>query len=152
MVERAVTDSTCLIGLARIGQLSLLRSVFAALFAPPAVQAEFGVSVDWLIVRSVSDMRVTTALRTQLDEGEAQVIALAMELDDVFVVLDDKKARRIARQMGLRVIGTLGILLLAKRKGVVTELKPLLNALQQVGFYMTDELYQETLRLAGENT
>ena len=86
------------------------------MFVPPAVQAEFGVSVDWLFTRSVSDMRVVAALRTQLDEGEAQVIALAMELDDVFVILDDKKARRIARQIGLRVIGTLGILLLLNER------------------------------------
>lgn len=150
MGEQAVTDSTCLIALERIGQLDLLRQVFAPLFAPPAVQAELGVSVDWLVVRPVSDMRIVVALKTQLDEGEAQVIALAMELGDILVVLDDKKARRIARQMDLRVIGTLGILLRAKQEGVVTELKSSLNALRRVGFYMTDELYQETLRIAGE--
>ena len=150
MSEQAVTDSTCLIALERIGQLDLLRQVFAPLFAPPAVQAELGVSVDWLVVRPVSDMRIVVALKTQLDEGEAQVIALAMELGDILVVLDDKKARRIARQMDLRVIGTLGILLRAKQEGVVTELKSSLNALRRVGFYMTDELYQETLRIAGE--
>ncbi len=151
MKERAVADSTCLIALERIGQLDLLRQVFVSLFAPPAVQAEFGISVDWLVIRPVSDLGTLAALRTQLDEGEAQVIALTVELDGILAVLDDKKARRVARQMSLRVIGTLGVLLRAKRKGAIAELKSSLNALRQVGFYMTDELYQEALRIAGED-
>jgi len=151
MTDQAVTNSTCLIALERIGQLGLLRQVFVALFIPPAVQTEFGVSVDWLIVKPVSGTGIVTALKTQLDEGEAQAIALAMESGDVFVVLDDKKARSIAKRMGLRVMGTIGILLRAKRKGAITKLKPLLNSLREVGFYMTDALYQEALRIAGES-
>ena len=151
MNEQTVTDSTCLIALERIGQLDLLREAFVALLAPPAVQVEFGVFVDWLVVKPVSDMGVVAALETQLDEGEAEVIALAMELGDVSAILDDKKARRLAKQMGLQVIGTLGILLRAKRKGMITEVKLSLNALRRVGFYMTDALYEEALRIAGED-
>ena len=70
-----------------------------------------------------------------------------MELGDVFIVLDDKKARRIAKQLGLKVIGTVGLLLRAQ-KGKVTEIKPILDALQEVDFRISDTLYQEALRLA----
>ena len=150
MDERAVTDSTCLIALERIGQLGLLRQVFVVVFVPPAVKAEFGVSKDWLVVKPIRNTAVITALETQIDQGEAQVIALAMELGKVFVVLDDKKARRIAKQMKLQVIETLGVLLRAKQVGAIAELKPLLDALREVGFYMTEGLYRETLRIAGE--
>jgi predicted nucleic acid-binding protein len=57
-----------------------------------------------------------------------------MEQADVFVVLDDKKARRIAKQLGLKVMGTVGLLLRAKKKGIVSEIKPMLDALQQADF------------------
>jgi len=65
--------------------------------------------------------------------------------------LDDKKARRIARQIGLQVIGTVGVLLRAKREGVIAAIQPILAALQEAGFRMSDGLYAETLRLAGED-
>ena len=91
------------------------------------------------------------ALKTQLDMGESAAIALAMELGDALVILDDKKARRIGRQMGLRVVGTLGVLLRAKQSGAVPAVGPVLAALQQRGFRLTPALYQEALRLAGES-
>ena len=126
MTERAVTNSTCLIALERVGQLGLLPRVFSSVFAPPAVQDELGGPIEWLTLKEVSDLAVVTALRTQLDEGEAAAIALAMELGDVFVILDDKKARRVARQIGLNVIGTVGVLLRAKRQGIVPTIQPVL--------------------------
>ena len=143
MSDEAVTNSTCLIALERVGQLGLLPRVFKSVFAPPAVQAELGSRIEWLIVKEVSDPGVAAALRTQLDEGEAHTIALAMELGDAAVILDDKKARRVGRQIGLKVIGTVGVLLLAKRKGVIPAIRPLLEGLQQAGFRMTEALYEE---------
>lgn len=150
MSEEAVTNSTCLIALERIGQLNLLPQVFTTVFAPPAVQAELGIPVDWLTIKTVQNLGVVTVLKTQLDEGKAYAIALAMELSDVITILDDKKARRIARQIGLKVIGTIGVLLRAKRKGVIAEVNPLLTAFEQVGFRMTDALHQGALWLSGE--
>lgn len=93
---------------------------------------------------------IVTALKTQLDEGESYAIALAMELGNLPIILDDKKARRIAKQLGLQVIGTLGVLLRAKQMGVIKEISPFLDALQNAGFYMTNDLYLESLRIAGE--
>ena len=151
MIDQAVTNSTCLIVLDRIGHLGLLRQVFAKLFAPPIVQTEVGIQLEWLIIKPVHDIKIVSALKTQLDEGESYAIALAMELGNLPTILDDKKARRIAKQLGLQVIGTLGVLLQAKRMGVIAEISSYLNELRYAGYYMTDELYLEVLRLAGES-
>ncbi len=150
MSQQAVTNSTCLIGLERIGQLDLLPQVFSTVFAPPTVAAEVRSPLSWLTVQAVQNLAVVATLRTQMDAGEAEAIALAMELGDVILILDDKKARRVAQQIGLRVIGTVGMLLRAKRQGVIGEIKPLLTALIQADFRIADAIIREALRLSGE--
>lgn len=145
-----MTNTTCLIGLERIGQLDILPQVFPVVFAPLAVMAEIGIEVSWLRVTAVNNPAVVAALRTQIDTGEAEAIALAIELGDVVVILDDKKARRVASQIGLRVIGTVGMLLRAKRLGVIASVLPLLQALDEADFRIADALRQNALRLAGE--
>ncbi|BAU66118.1 hypothetical protein STA3757_35200 [Stanieria sp. NIES-3757] len=151
MTVKAVTNSTCLIGLERIERLNILPQVFDIVFAPPAVAKEVRTSLDWLRVKSVANRSVTRALRTQMDEGEAEAIALALELEDVLLILDDKKARRVAQQMGMKVIGTVGMLLRAKRQGVIAEVKPLLLCLTEADFRISQGIIQEALRLSGEN-
>lgn len=124
MTDQAVCDSTCLIALEGIGQLSILPKVFQRLYAPPEVISELGASFDWLIGKEVANIPLMQALRTQLDVGESAAIALAKELGDVLVILDDKKARRVGRQMGLRVVGTVGVLLRAKHSGAIPAVAP----------------------------
>ncbi len=145
-----MTNSTCLVGLERIGRLDILPQVFPVIFTPPAVQMEVGITADWLTVQAVQDSTAIAVLRTQVDIGEAEAIALALELEEVVIILDDRKARRLAEQLGLRVTGTIGMLLRAKHQGVVTEVKPLVMALEQVGFRLTEALIKGVLRLAGE--
>ena len=151
MTVKAVTNSTCLIGLERIERLDILPQVFDTVFAPPAVAKEVRTSLDWLRVQAVANPSVTIALRTQMDEGEAEAIALALELENVLLILDDKKARRVAQQMGMKVIGTVGMLLRAKRQGVIAEVKPLLLKLTEANFRISQGIIQEALRLSGEN-
>lgn len=149
MKEPAVADSTCLIGLERIGRLDILRALFEPLVIPPKVQEEFGVAIEWIEVEPPSNRMLVDALKLMVDEGEAEAIALAMEKGWPLVV-DDRKARAWAKRLGIRVIGTAGILVRAKREGVIPAVKPLIEALQQVGFRLGTELVNEMLRLAGE--
>ena len=151
MTRDAVTNSTCLIGLERIGRLDLLPQVFSTVFAPPAVAAEVRTPLSWLRVQAVQNAAVATALKTQMDAGEAEAIALAMELGDVLLILDDKKARRVAQQLDLKAIGTVGMLLRGKRQGVIAEIKPLVLALLQADFRISEGIVREALRLSGEN-
>ncbi|CUU10469.1 Predicted nucleic acid-binding protein, contains PIN domain [Armatimonadetes bacterium GBS] len=149
MKEPAVANSTCLIGLERAGWLHLLPSLFEPLVIPPKVQEEFGVYYDWLIVQVPLNQAAVEAARTTVDDGEAEAIVLAQE-KGWRLIIDDKKARAYARQQGVRVIGTLGVLLRAKQEGFVPAVKPLVEALQSTGFRITPALQREVLRLAGE--
>lgn len=151
MSKNAVSNSSCLIALDRIGQLKLLQHSFNNVTIPPAVKREFGRKISWLPVVQVKNRAVTASLITQIGEGESEAIALTMEIEDSILVLDDKKARRIAKQLGLEVIGTVGLILQAKKKGMLAEVKPLLNELQKSEFRISKELYREALRLAKEN-
>ena len=148
--SKAVTNSTCLIGLERIERLDILPQVFSTITIPTAVAAEVGIEADWLIVRTVQNLAVVATLKTQVDSGEAEAIATAMELGDVFVILDDRKARLLSLQLSLKVIGTVGMLLRAKRFGVIAEIKPLLTALNQVDFRISQALIQKAVQIAGE--
>lgn len=151
MTRDAVTNSTCLIGLERIGRLDLLPQVFSTVFVPPAVVAEVRSPLSWLRVQAVQNAVAVTTLKTQMDAGEAEAIALAMELGDVLLILDDKKARRVAQQLNLKVIGTVGMLLRGKRQGVIAEIKPLVLALLQADFRISERIVREALWLSGEN-
>lgn len=144
-----VADSACLIGLERIEALSILRDTVAEILIPQVVHAEWDRTVPWILVAQVQNQRVAEALATQVDPGEAEAIALAAERG-VAVLLDDKKARRVAKQMGIKVIGTVGLLLRAKRQGVLPAVKPVIDRLLQVGFRIAPSLYDEALHMAGE--
>jgi len=91
------------------------------------------------------------ALCQDLDLGEAESITLALELKADLILMDERDGRHRAIQLGLKPVGVVGVLLTAKARGNVTEVRPLLDALrQQAGFYLGDSLYKEVLRLAQE--
>jgi predicted nucleic acid-binding protein len=107
---------------------------------------------DWIEQHAVRNRALVTALRRDLDRGEAETIALAMELGADLVLLDEKEGRHAARRLGLRVVGVVGILLEAKANGTVDAVRPHLDALRQrAGFYLSESVYQHVLVLAGEN-
>ena len=85
-----------------------------------------------------------------VDKGEAEMITLAEEMNAEAVLIDDLKARKIAKLRGLNVIGTIGVLLDAKEKGVIKELKPLLDELIEKRIRIRRELYDHALELANE--
>lgn len=149
MKEPVVTDSTCLVGLERIGRLDLLPVLFEPILSPPEVHREFGISLSWLSVEAPTDQVLVAALKILVDDGEAEAIALACERG-WRIILDDRQARFVARRLGVSTIGTVGILVKAKRSGIIPSLKTLLSELEANGFYLNDVLKEEALRLAGE--
>ncbi|ASC71208.1 hypothetical protein XM38_021600 [Halomicronema hongdechloris C2206] len=149
-MNAAVTNSTCLIGLERIQQLDMLPQVFTPITISPAVQSEVGISAPWLTIQAPQNRGIVRSLQTQIDEGEAATIALAMELGDVFVILDDLSARRIAQQLQLKVIGTVGMLLRAKQQGIISEVKPILDALTTANFRISEAIVRRAIQLADE--
>ncbi len=149
MSERVVADSTCLIALERIGQIEILPALFEPVLIPPAVAQEFGISLPWLKVERLSDQALVVALKMMIDDGEAEAIALSQE-QKCRIILDDRQARRVGQNMGLRVIGTVGILILAKQRGILSTIRPVLQNLDDTGFYISAALKDEALRLAEE--
>jgi len=146
----AVCDSSCLIALERIGRLALLQASFAPLIAPPQVVEECGGVPDWLEVRRVQNEPFLAALGLNLHIGEAAAIALVAEVSGALVVLDDRKARSIARRLHQDVIGTIGVVLRCKRLGVLEFVRPVLDELDAAGFRVAPALRARTLELAGE--
>lgn len=90
-------------------------------------------------------------LEAALDPGESAAISLALELDAARILLDDLPARLLAERLGLTVMGTLGALVLAKQRGLIPAVRPLLDALRSTNFYMSDRLYWRLLRAADED-
>lgn len=151
--ELVIADASPLIGLEQIGQIELIARLFGGVLVPPAVIQEIAVSVprrDWLRVQSLSAPIPSTVRLARLDPGEEEAVALAIELRPTWLVLDERRARRLAERLGLPVIGTLGILRTAKLRGVVGEVKPLIDALRATRFFVDDRLVGQLLDEMGE--
>jgi len=147
--EPVIVDSVCLISLERINFLDLLPALFDPIIAPPEVQREFGKPLSWLRIETPANQTFVAVLKTLVDFGEAEAMALAQELGHL-IILDDHQARAVAKNIGLRISGAVGCLVKAKQEGVVTAIKPFLIALESSGFFMSKSLKEEVLRLAGE--
>jgi uncharacterized protein len=147
--EAVVTDSTCLIGLERIGQLDLLPALFDPILAPSEVAREFGSTLPWLTVEAPANKSFIAALKLLVDDGEAEAIALATERQ-VRLITDDRQARNVARQLNLSIIGTIGILVKAKQAQLIPAIKPLIHDLESNGFFLSSALKAQALTITGE--
>jgi len=159
-----VSDTSPIIALQRIGHLHLLPTIFGRVVIPPAVHQELEFAVhhglnfgeidqsNWLEIHRVSNQFKIIELQQVLDTGESEAIALALELNADFILIDEKEGRAIATQEGIQVIGVLGILLRAKKTGLIDTIEPLLDQLvAQAGFWIADSTRRRVLELAGEN-
>jgi|SRR5437867_2664976 len=159
----AVSDSSPLISLAAISSLDLLQSLFRIVVIPDAVYQEVAAgkgkpgaremaNADWIVARTVANEAEVGRLMAseRLGRGEAETIALAKELRANPVILDDHQARQAARRHRLPVLGTLGLLVAAKRAGLVSEIRTRLQALVAEGAYIHPRLYREILQHVDE--
>lgn len=150
---RAVSNSSPLIALEKIGKLDLLQKLFSAVIIPPAVASETAPTVTlppWIKVDRLRWHPDPRTIRPSLGPGESEAISLSLELRPGRVILDDEPARRLALSLGLQVTGTLGIILAAKRRGLLPNLKSEMDSLLATGFFIGPELYKELLELASE--
>ena len=158
-----VSDSSSLISLARIGKLDLLRRLYGELVIPQAVWNEVTVkgagqagaeelkSAAWIKTVTVANDELVLALQRDLDAGEAEAIALALEKKADLLLMDERLGRETAQYFGLRYIGLLGILTEAKHKGEVEAIKPVLDLLRnRAGYRISVELYRRVLHETGE--
>lgn len=156
-----VSNTSPIINLAAIGQLDLLRALYDEVLIPDAVYREIArfeeqpgaeavQSMDWITCRSCPRPDLAAALRGELDAGEAEALALAVDMDTLLLI-DEREGRRAASRLGISRLGLLGMLVEAKNQSHVTALRPLLRALRQdAGFWMSDTLFHRVLSMVGE--
>jgi len=147
MPEKAIIDTSVLIALERINILDVLCSIYSHIILPEAVVSEFGTpSIDCYSSEKVkSPMVRLLVLDLNLGRGEAESIALASESGSR-LVLDDLKARKVAENLGLKVTGTIGILLKAESLALIDSAYDKAKELRDKGFYISDQLLDDLSR------
>jgi len=160
-----VSNTSPLTNLAAIGQFHLLEALFGQLHIADAVWAELNASgrswpgrdevaeAAWISRHTVENRLLVRALALDLDQGESESIALAIEQGAGLILLDERDGRHRAQGLGLKIMGIVGVLLLAKQRGLLEAIKPSLDGLrEQAGFYLSTAVYEYALREAGEKT
>jgi predicted nucleic acid-binding protein len=157
-----VVNTSPLVFLGNLGRLELLRHAGREVCIPRAVAEEIAEKPDaaaqavqaacgtWMQVRHVTDQTAMTLVQAALHKGEAEAIVLAAELHAESLVLDDQDERRFADRCGLKIIGTLGILLTAKQRGGIISLRTEINTLVALGFRVKPQLVTPVLQRARE--
>lgn len=158
-----VSNTSPIFYLSIMGHLDLLRQLYGEIVISTTVfneitnigntdaSARVVPTLSWIKIQSASDQEFVNTLRAELDSGEAEAIALAVELNTDRLLMDERLGRAAATRAGLQVTGVLGILIAAKRNNLIQEVKPLLDALiEQVGFWIDARLYAEVLQAVGE--
>jgi hypothetical protein len=160
---KVVSNASALINLARIGKLELLHELYGELVIPEAVWQEVVIegarqpgtdevkAAAWIKKHVITNKQLLHALQQDLDAGEAEAIALASEIKAELLLMDERLGRETAHHLGLRYIGLIGVLIEARHKGLISAVKPHLDALRDMaGFRIRDELYLRVLRDEGE--
>lgn len=151
MPNIVISDTSCLILFHKINKLEIINQVYDSVYTTPEVAKEFVEPLPkWIKIKSVSDKKYQEFLETQIDLGEASAIALAKELDNPLLLLDDLKARKMALKLNLKFTGALGVINKAKEKGVIDKIKPVLDELLSTNFRISKSIIEELLRLNKE--
>lgn len=161
-MRKVVVNTTPLIALSHVRQLNILKKLYGEIIIPEAVYRELSVkeesvckktvdsSLDWIRVDTIENQMAKTMYRTQLHDGEVEVMILAKEIAADVVIIDDANAKKHAKYLDLPVTGTLGVLIKAKQKGYIDELKPVLQRMVENGIYISQSLIELCLKQVGE--
>lgn len=149
-----VCNSSPLIGLEQIGQLNILHALFGTISVPPAVVQEIAPSValpEWIEQKALVQSIGPLIMKASLGQGESEAISLALEFNARLIILDDRPARRLAQLLSLSVVGTLGVLLMARQKNLIPAVKPCLEEPMRFDFRIAPALYEQILEDANES-
>ncbi len=151
MPRTIISDTSCFIILSKIGELELLNKVYGEVVTTIDIATEFGESLpDWVEILTVKDQYKQQLLEMQIDKGESSAIALALEIPDSLIILDDYKARKIAERLGINFTGTIGVIIKAKLTGIISSIKPTLAKIKQTDFRLSSEIELQALIEAKE--
>jgi len=136
-----ISDTSGLIALSNIELLDILKELYDEIIITKEVQDEFGKKLpDWIIRLEVKDKQKQSEIERNLDKGEASSIALALEIKNSTLIIDEIKGRRIAKSYNINIIGTIGILLIADKRGLIKDVLSVILKLVNKGFRLSDDL------------
>ena len=156
-----ISNTTPLIGVSILGRFDLLKQLFSEITIPTAVYDELtgkgagrvgadevaeGVAAGWIHVENIANTPLLTALQVDLDAGESEAIAMALEKHADLLLLDERKGRGKAKALGLEITGTIGILLLAREQGMEMDMRLELEKLRAHGFRISDALIKQIIQ------
>lgn len=146
-----VSDTSCLILFSKIDELDLLQKMYGQVFVTPEVLSEFKLVVPpWILVESPLNNNFQAALEKSLDKGEASAIALAFEKPNPLLLIDEQKGRRIAKELGIQITGSLGIILAAKQMGLINSAGSILDKIKSTNFRISPSLEAAVRKAAYE--
>lgn len=160
-MRKVIANSTPLIVLCGIGRLDILKKMYQEIYIPSAVFREITLKNDfvceqvclakeWIHVEQIHDYSERKMYKAKLHDGEVEVMILAQEQKADLLILDDNAAKKTAKYLGLKVTGTLGVLVKAKQQGIIECVRPLLTEMQRNGFYVSRTVESIVLEQAGE--
>ena len=161
-MRKVIVNTTPLIALAGIGHLNVLEKLYGEVTIPRAVYNEICAkpdtecakqlqqALDWIAIEDIVNTEAKMYYKTQLHDGEVEVMILAKEKQADLIIVDDNNAKKHAKYLGLPVTGTIGVLIKAKNLGIVSALKPLLERMLENHIYMSSVLMQMCLEEVGE--
>lgn len=158
-----VSNTSPISNLAKVRQINLLQQLYKTVIIPIAVHQELlderageivittVQSATWLLIQPVQNQELVNVLRNFLNLGEAEAIALAIEINATRLLIDERLGRQAAAERGLKITGVFGILLIAKQQGLITSVKPVIDDLiAQANFRVSSQLYTDVLKAADE--
>lgn len=159
-MRKVVSNTTPLISLLKVDKLEILRNLYKELFIPYEVYREIQAGknkeyyvdltkIEWIRIIKIQNEK-SLSFFLDLDKGEAEAIVLANEMDADLIILDETLGRFHAKHIGLKVTGTIGILLKAKENGIIDKIKPILDEFIEKGIWLSEKLIQQTLTKASE--
>jgi len=151
MPDYIISDTSCIIIFSKIDALEILFKTYSEIIITPEVAKEYGKKLpDWIKIIAAKNKEKQKEFEELVDLGEASAIALAVELPESILIIDDKRGRRLAHKLKLDITGTLGTLLKAKNQKIIPEIKPYIDKLRQINYRITKVIEEEVLRKAGE--
>lgn len=150
-----VSDTTAISNLVQIGKLNLLQNLYGEVIIPESVYKELQILIDlnivskedlrknWIKSKQVKDNSEVSKLLDRLDIGESQAIIMGIELSADYLLIDEKEGRLVALEKNINIIGTLGVLIEARSKNLITSVQEEMDKLRHIGFWISDNLYQK---------
>jgi len=150
-MRKIIVDTSFLIILSKIKELPLLKLLYGEVLITDTIANEFDEPLpDWIIVYPIKLNEKEFVFEKRIDKGEASAIMLALEIPNSTIIIDDFKGRALAKELGLKVTGTMGVIISAKNKKLISSIKPILEKIKETNFYISKALENEALGLAEE--